>query len=194
MRGETLPRRLDMKAARPLGNLTWLAPGRLCPLCCGGFWCRSSWLVDNRTDCGRTDACVMRHSTFLLWFHVVGGGVGTVPPVGGVVSSDVSWSIAAGGRTPEAQNTGVNHHHWRSARSMSRDLLFCTRSGLRFGACSVVLTAALQYIDFVDSLEFLCVGRHHPADVLVGQLAAWQPAGGKETQTTINTSARVWNL
>ncbi|TNN49739.1 hypothetical protein EYF80_040031 [Liparis tanakae] len=35
------------------------------------------------------------------------GGAATVPPVGGVVPSDVSGSIAAGGRTPGAQTQGV---------------------------------------------------------------------------------------
>lgn len=35
-------------------------------------------------------------------------GAVTVPPVGGVVSSDVSWSVTAGGRTPEEQTWGLN--------------------------------------------------------------------------------------
>lgn len=96
---------------QPLRNLTWLAPGRLCPLCCGGFWCRSSWLVDNRTDCRTDDKLkntrTVKNCMFVLYVCIVVSVVVwsavTIPPVGGVVSSDVSRSIAARGRTPEVQ-------------------------------------------------------------------------------------------
>lgn len=44
--------------------------------------------------------------------------VATVPPVGGVVSCDVSRSIAAGRRTPEAQTQAVNQHHGRSGQDI----------------------------------------------------------------------------
>lgn len=46
--------------------------------------------------------------------------VATVPPVGGVVSCDVSRSIAAGRRTPEAQTQGVNQRHGRSGQDIER--------------------------------------------------------------------------
>lgn len=66
------PPRLYSDATEPLRNLTWWAPGRPCPLCCGGFWCRSSWLVDNRTGCGTEDKLEKdTHSEILFSFDVV---------------------------------------------------------------------------------------------------------------------------
>lgn len=153
-------------------KLTWLAPGRPCPLCCGGFWCHSSWLVDNRTDCGTEDELHKARQWGAVCF--CRRSVATVPPVGGVVSCDVSRSIAAGRRTPEAQTRRISQ---ADSREVGKRLL-----SEHLGS-TVDSAAALRWFEFADSLEFLWVGRHHPAEVLVGQLAAWQPAGGEEAQS-----------
>lgn len=47
---------------------------------------------------------------------------------------------------------------------------------------NVHYSALSRYEDLAHSLQLLCVGRHHPAEVLVGELATRQPVLDKETE------------